>query len=510
MDRLRLLLVATVTCLLLAACANNVAPEETTLVVPTQTPTAAPPTPDKPVYTVTQASVPDILRLPGRVTSIRNEDVFFKHDGFLAEVLVQRGDQVTAGQLLARLDPGTLPDQLDEAREDLQNIQESVSHNARQRQLDLQSAQLTLANAEDNLAALQQPPDQAAIDAAYRNIEAAEINLEDVKRSASTAKTNAELALEQAANAVRNAQDRFNVVYHATYASEEERERAIEQAERAIADAEANLARANRAYVVAREAEVTAVRAAEQRLETAQDSLEQLLAPPDPLEVAAAERAVQQARVRLDAINLAAQNPANVQSAEQARNRISELEQELAEYSIYAPFNGEISEVISRAGEQVPAFAPVVNVMDPAALAVSVSDYLASDLARINVDQPVTLSFARYPDQSFPGRVSRLPITPAGSGDATVQTDPNILIDFERAGNEFAFGDLAEVVVDFGERRDALWLPSQAVRSFDDQFFVVVREGDQERRVDIEVGMTHEGQIEIVSGLAAGVTVVAP
>jgi HlyD family secretion protein len=510
MDRLRLLLVATATCFLLAACANSVAPEATTLVVPTQTPTAAPPTPDKPVYTVTQASVPDVLRLPGRVTSVRNQDVFFQHDGFLAEVLVQRGDRVTAGQLLARLDPGTLPEQLNEARADLQNIQESISHSARQQQLDLQSAQLALENAQDNLAALQQPPGQAEIDAAYRSIESAQINLEDVKRSASTAKTNAQLALEQAANAVRNAQDRFNVVFHASYDSEEDRQRAIEQAERAIADAEANLARANRAYVEAREAEVTAVRAAEQRLEAAQDNLEQLLAPPDPLAIAAAERSVQQARVRLDAINLAAQNPANAQRAEQARSRIDELQQKLAEYSMYAPFNGEVSEVIARAGEQVPAFAPVVNVMDPAALAVAVSDYLAGDLNRINVDQSVTLSFARYPDQPFPGKISRLPIIPAGSGDATVQTDPNILIDFERAGMEFAFGDLAEIVIDFGERRDALWLPSQAVRSFDDQFFVVVREGDQERRVDIEVGMTHEGQVEIVSGLAAGATVVAP
>jgi RND family efflux transporter MFP subunit len=510
MDRLKIVLIATVTCLLLAACATNVAPEETVVVVPTQTPTSAPPTPDKPVYTVTQASVPDEIRMPGRVTSVRNQDVFFQHDGFLAEVLVQRGDRVNDGQLLARLDPGTLPEQLRETQEDLQNIQESIGHSARQRQLNLQSAQLALENAQDNLAALQQPPGQAEVEAAYLAIEAAEINLEDVKRTASTAKTNAQLALEQAANAVRNAQDRFNEVYHASYGSDEERERAIVQAERAIADAEANLARANRAYVQAREAEVTAVRRAEQQLEAAQLDLEELLAPPDPLEIAAAEREVQQARVRLNAISLDAQDPTNAQRAEQTRRRIAELQQELAEYSIYAPFAGEISEVIARAGEQVPAYAPIVNVMDPSALAVAVSDYLASDLNRINVDQPVTLSFARYPDQSFPGKVSRLPITPTGSGDATVQTDPNILVDFERAGMEFEFGDLAEVVIDFGERRDALWLPSQAVRSFDDEFFVVVREGDQERRVDIEVGITHEGQIEVVSGLSAGDTVVAP
>jgi hypothetical protein len=57
---------------------------------------------------------------------------------------------------------------------------------------------------------------------------------------------------------------------------------------------------------------------------------------------------------------------------------------------------------------------------------------------------------------------------------------------------------------------DVLWLPLQAVREFEGRYFVIVRDGDLERRVDVGVGIVGEDRIEITAGLTDGQVVVAP
>ena len=55
-----------------------------------------------------------------------------------------------------------------------------------------------------------------------------------------------------------------------------------------------------------------------------------------------------------------------------------------------------------------------------------------------------------------------------------------------------------------------LWLPLQAVREFEGRYFVIVRDGDLERRVDVKVGIVDEDRTEITDGLTEGQVVVAP
>jgi hypothetical protein len=48
------------------------------------------------------------------------------------------------------------------------------------------------------------------------------------------------------------------------------------------------------------------------------------------------------------------------------------------------------------------------------------------------------------------------------------------------------------------------------VREFEGRYFVIVRDGDLERRVDVGVGILDEDRIEITDGLKQGEVVVAP
>ena len=69
-------------------------------------------------------------------------------------------------------------------------------------------------------------------------------------------------------------------------------------------------------------------------------------------------------------------------------------------------------------------------------------------------------------------------------------------------------GDLAQVVITLKRVEDALWLPPQAVRAFEGRRFVVVKDGDRQRRQDVRVGIVSLERIEILEGLKEGDIVV--
>lgn len=72
------------------------------------------------------------------------------------------------------------------------------------------------------------------------------------------------------------------------------------------------------------------------------------------------------------------------------------------------------------------------------------------------------------------------------------------------------FASRVNITITLAENNDTLWLPPAALREFAGQPFVIVRDGDSERRVDVEIGIVSTGRIEITNGLEAGAVVVAP
>lgn len=512
MTSFKALLIVWMLCLLVSACNATTTPDPAAIEFPTVTPTAAPPTVVMPIYTVQHGDMLDALTAVGRVAAAQNQDAFFKVDGFLQVVHVERGDSVTQGQILAELDPGDLPREISQAQAEIASIEEQISHAAQQQELRLQSAELALEDAQGTLEVLQQPPSDLDVRAANLAIEQAEIDLEGTRRDASTAKTSAELNMERAANAVRNVQATYSDIYNdQSYQRQEDKEQDLARAQRAIEDAEAGLEIAKRAYEVARDAEISQIRQAEQDLERSKLALDELLTPPTSQEIAAAERAVQQAEVRLQEARLEQSDPGPSQQIQRVQRNIAEMQAQMNQYQLYAPFAGEVAEVMVKGGDQVAAFAPVVNIINPAELALALSDILPTDLDKINIGQEVSITFARYPDQTIPGQVIRLPASASGAGgDVIIRGDPNLWIGFDANELELEVGDLGDVTITFADHPDTLWLPSQAVRSFAGQAFVVLRDGSEERRVDVKVGIVADDKMEILEGLKEGDVVVAP
>jgi macrolide-specific efflux system membrane fusion protein len=73
-----------------------------------------------------------------------------------------------------------------------------------------------------------------------------------------------------------------------------------------------------------------------------------------------------------------------------------------------------------------------------------------------------------------------------------------------------ANGDPVDVSVEADRHSDVLFLPPAAVRQFAGRTFVVMQDGDKQRRVDVTVGLQNDTQVEIESGLHLGDVVIAP
>jgi multidrug efflux pump subunit AcrA (membrane-fusion protein) len=67
-----------------------------------------------------------------------------------------------------------------------------------------------------------------------------------------------------------------------------------------------------------------------------------------------------------------------------------------------------------------------------------------------------------------------------------------------------------QITVVIAQKTGILWLPPQAVRTYDGRKFVVIQAGEGQRRVDVKLGIQSDDRVEIVEGLEVGQIVISP
>ena len=178
---------------------------------------------------------------------------------------------------------------------------------------------------------------------------------------------------------------------------------------------------------------------------------------------------------------------------------------------IVAPVDGEVISLSLYPGRPVEPFRTVIVIADPSAVEVSAS--LSIDQLRdITEGQEVTVFLSASPDRTWTGAVRRLPY-PYGTGgsiESPAGVDNSTRISLGGDVDEVKLGDLVRVTIVLQEKDDALWLPPDAVRVFQGREFVIVQEGERQRRVDVELGIKGQDRVEILKGLREGQVVVAP
>ena len=415
----------------------------------TPTPIPTPIVPTKPTYRVQRGEVVDSIEFTGRVAPVVEEDLFFRTAGYVEAIHVERDDPVQAGDVLAELETTDLQNQLAQAQADL----EAIQLNADQR---IAEAQANLLTAELRLAQIQADDPEPAVTIAGVDLE------------------RAQLALEDALEARQDALDQPWLP---------DPVKVMEAADRQVHGAELNLAAAEARYqqaLQARRVHHYAVQIQEQDVALARLRLEEIEAGLD---------------------------------LKRAQLTVNRLEDQLADARVIAPFDGLVLSLKVSEGRQVEGYTTVAIVAQIDELEVS-ADLVDSEMRDLTEGMPVTVAPVGRPSEQIGGHIRRLPYPYGGGGRSTsgeeededTSTRVTLAVPANEAGLER--GDLVRVSVVLERKEDALWLPPQAIRTFEGRDFVVVQEGEAQRRVDVRVGIESEDRVEIEEGLAEGQVVI--
>ncbi len=231
--------------------------------------------------------------------------------------------------------------------------------------------------------------------------------------------------------------------------------------------------------------------------------------PDDNIAISIQSKQVELAEIALEQLSEGV-DPLLVNDVARAHLQVEKLQSAIADATITAPFDGKLLSVSLTAGRPVNAFDSVVSIADIHDLEVK-ADLISDQMNELAEEMPVEVSLVGRPGEILTGIVRRLPY-PFGSGGSgeVIDPDKSTRITIEQDAEEVGFelGDLVQVRVQLEQKDSVLWLPPQAIRVFDGRRFVVVQDGDIQRRVDVKVGIQTPDRIEIEEGLDEGQVVV--
>ncbi len=194
-----------------------------------------------------------------------------------------------------------------------------------------------------------------------------------------------------------------------------------------------------------------------------------------------------------------------IASAEEA---VRSIEATLAERILRAPFAGTITMVEAKAGSVAYVNEPAIAMISAGAL--EIESYVPEiNLSFVQVGAPAIVTLDAYgEDAAFEARVAS--IDPAETVRDGVSTYRAILT-FTKQDPRIRSGLTANIKIT-ADRRDAiLQIPQNLVTEQGGRTVVLVKEGKDIREREVMVGArSSQGTVEILSGLVAGDTVVAP
>jgi len=234
---------------------------------------------------------------------------------------------------------------------------------------------------------------------------------------------------------------------------------------------------------------------------------DQLRAVQSAVWAAAAQRDAAQARLDL---LLAGATDEQITAAEarvaQARAVLEQAELSLEHATLRAPFDGVVAEVRVTAGEMASAGLPAITLVDTSRFHVTVSvDEM--DVGRLAEGQTAEVTLDALPDIVVAGTVER--IAPAATLEGGV-VYYDVVIGLAPTDVPIRADMTANVTILVEELTEVLMIPTWVVRvdRSTGQTYVNRGVGDGIERVNVELGVRHEGVAQVLAGLSEGDKVV--
>lgn len=428
-----------------------------------------------------------VITVSGHVETRERVGLSFELPGRVADVAVEVGDRVEAGDLLASLD-------------------------TERPTLQVKQAEATLASAQAQLEKLKAGPRAEEIEAAEANLEAADAQvsaaaanrdqLEGGPDEAQLASAEADLASSLTQH--KKAEDWHDTTMKCfdidrTFTLPDGSTKSIDKTICPMLGIPEEQARYN-------------LEAAEAGLEAARATLEEVQAGADEDQLRALRANVWAAAAQRDAtqaqLDLLLEGPTDEQietveaQVEQARVALKQARLSLEQATLEAPFDGIVAKVDLTTGEMAAAGLPVITLIDTSGYHVSVSvDEM--DVGQIEQGQTVEVELEALPGLVVPGDITR--IAPAATLNGGVVTY-DVIIDLFPTDEPIRADMTANATILIEKLPDALKIPTWAVRVDRDtgQTYVHRQAGEKIERVDVELGARDEGTVQVIDGLSEG------
>ncbi len=369
----------------------------------------------------------------------------------VAEILVEEGDEVKAGQPLARLKTTDL-------------------------ELAVANAEVALSEAQVELEQTRNGAREEEIAAAQAQVRNAQANYNDLKAGSTAeeiAATKAELEL--ADSGLRSAQTAYDRAGGGWNASVE------------ISDQASNLWQAQATY------------------KQAQASYEMALSGATGEELSASWAQVQQAQAQLNQLKNGATEE-ELESAqiavEKAEAALEQAKLSLERATLKAPMDSVVTEIAIEEHEYASAGQDAITVsgLDPLKVEIDVDE---TDIASLHIGQEATSTLDALSDVTLAGKVTR--ISPTADATSGVVLYP-VTLQLDEIPESLAVraGMTAEVEIVIASQENALIVPLRAIQSEDGKSYVSRLVGDHVEQVEVELGLMTDTEVEILSGLEEG------
>jgi HlyD family secretion protein len=411
------------------------------------------------VIEVGRETLVDTVNATGRIEAKAEVEMKFETGGIVVEVLVQPGQHITAGTVLARLETETL-------------------------ELAIRRAEIDLKQSEADLAALFEPVLAEEVDAARAQIASAQAKLNKQLAGPDPDEiARAEAELSKSKIALKEAQWAYDqVAYQGDIGAMSQ----ANELQQATLDYEAALADYNAAVEGPTEADIAEARAG---LADTRSNLAKLLKAPTASEVAIKQAAVDKARIDVE-----------------------EKWRDLKKAELVAPRDGVVLEVNIEPGERT-----FDEASDEAAVVMAdTSTYLLKmevaelDIGRIRPNQAAEITLDALADKTFRGQVADVAPRPVKKDDAANSiVTYEVTITFAQTDPRLLSGMTANAAIETDRQKDVVVVPNRAIQMErgGEEPVVYVEKLDSQgnpMRIEIELGSRNGSVTEVKAGLAEG------
>ena len=455
---------------------------------------------------VTNITAITSVQSSGAVQARQSASVLWKTTGKVAQVNVNAGDKVKAGDVLMTLDSASVPQNVMQAQADLITAQKALDDL-------LHPSELTVANAKKAVADAQEALEKAQKD--LRNTEnpggqSLQDAISDTQLALDTAQANLQLAnVDPNVSAYNNAVfvtnwyrrnwEEAKAKYDSSNSAQDLKD-AMDQAWNAY-QSKLNDQLALQLRISTDQANKTnAVAKAQEKYDTAVANLNAAQKGPDAtkLAVAQAKAAVAEANIadaqaRLDKLL----NGADPDDIAAAQARVLAAQATVDSASLKAPFDGEVLVINYQPGDAVSQTQAAVVLADRSQMHVDVLvDEL--DVSQITASDPVSITLESIRELQLAGAVSQ--INPIGQTTAQGLVKYTVQVDMTHADPRVLIGMTANVTIVTDVQAGALAVPLDAVQLDGQTEFVnrVKADGALER-VNVVSGQL-QGDLVIVAG----------